>query len=202
MGSVGRRTAGEVSGAPGPPGPRAAAVHGDSHAAGNDEEDEGEAEEDLEPVGGGPVVPGLGVDPDLADEGVGECEAVLTGEGEGEVPVLRLLPGQPGALRTVGLLRLRQHREDLRVSDVLRGSEPDPGPGPEADAGGEDGLAGLEVGLGQAGGQHGGLAIVVDTHQMSIRVRTPSKDNVRGLWKVMSYFWLAVTQSPAVWCLW
>merc|ERR1712212_1165199 len=173
MRGVGRRTGGEVSaGAPGPPGPRAAAVHRDSDTAGDDEEDEGEAEEDLEPVGRGPVVPGLGVDPHLAYEGGGECEAVLTGEGEAHVPVLGLLPGHPDTLGAVRRLRFRQHPHDLRISDVLPGSKPDPGARSEADPGGEERLTGLEVSKGQARGQHSDLAEVVDTQQMSIRVIT------------------------------
>ena len=74
------------------------------------------------------------------------------------------------------IYKVKKLQSNLRISDVLPGSEPHPGARSEADPGGEERLTGLEVSQGQARGQHSDLAVVVDTQQMSIRVRTPCKE--------------------------
>ena len=60
---------------------------------------------------------------------------------------------------------------DLRVIDHLRSSEPSPRALAEADPGGEDSIIKLEVGGSLGGRQNISLAIVVDTEQLSIRLR-------------------------------
>ena len=119
----------------------------DSDAGGEDEEDEGEAEEDLEPVGRGPVVPGLGVDSDLAEDVGGRGQTVLASV-EQLGPVLSVTPGEQEALGVVGLVS-RELREEVRVSDVLSGTEPGPAVLAQAHAGAQDGLGGREGSQGQ-----------------------------------------------------
>ena len=115
----------------------------DRDAGREDQEDEGEAEEDLQPVGRGPVVPGLGVDPHLAQDAGGRGQAGLAGVGD----LATVLSAGPGEEETLGVGRVlwRQLREEVRVGDVLPGTEPGPAVLAQPHTGGEDGLGGREV---------------------------------------------------------
>ena len=119
----------------------------DGDAGGEDEEDEGETEEDLEPVGRGPVVPGLGVDSDLAEDVGGRGQTVLAGVVE-LAAVLSLGPGEQEALG-VGGVDSRDLREQVGVGDVLSSTEPGPAVLGQAHAGAQDGLGGGQDGQGQ-----------------------------------------------------
>ena len=119
----------------------------DSDAGGEDEEDEGETEEDLESVDGGPVVPGLGVDSDLTEDVGGWGQTVLDRVVQ-LAAILSLVPGEKEALGVGGEVSL-ELREEVRVRDVLADTEPGPVALGQAHAGAQDGLGGWESSQGQ-----------------------------------------------------
>ena len=144
----------------------------DGDTGGEDEEDEGEAEQDLEPVSSGPVVPGLGVHSDLAEDVGGRGQTVLAGV-ENLGAVLRAPPGENQALGVGGVLG-RQLRQKVGVGDVLSSSEPGPGVLAETDTGGQDELGGWEDIQGHLAGENRLFSVVVDTHNLSVRLGTPT----------------------------